>query len=76
MKSFRILFIFTLFLYNNAYATTANCTAGECEFMFSHHYDSAKTNCMQTLVYEEVKTEYLNFTIIKTGEKCTIIDSQ
>ena len=76
MKKLLTLFIFSLVFCNNTSAATVNCSGGKCEFMYSDHYEKASTYCSQTLVYEEVRTEYLYFEILETGEKCTIIDSK
>ena len=76
MKKLLILFIFSLTFCNNSNAAIANCSGGKCEFIHSDHYKKASTYCAQTLVYEEVQTEYLYFEILETGEQCTIIDSE
>ena len=76
MKKLLTLLILSFFIYNNANAAIANCSGGKCEFMYSDHYEKASTYCTQILSYEEVETEFLYFTISKTGEKCTIIDSE
>jgi hypothetical protein len=55
---------------------TANCSGGECEFNYSHHYKYAKTNCFQNLSFEEVETTFMYFTILKTKEECRILESQ
>ena len=76
MKKLLILFISGLTFCNNYNAATANCSGGKCEFIYSIHYEKASTYCSQTLVYEEVETEFTYFKILKTGEQCTIIDSE
>jgi len=76
MKKILTLFIFSLIFCNNVNADKANCSGGECEFMYSDHYEQASTYCAQTLTYEEVKTELLYFIILKTGEKCMVFDSK
>ena len=57
-------------------ATMATCMGGECEFMLSLHYEWAQTNCFQTLIMEEVETDFLSFTIEDTGEECLVFDSR
>ena len=56
-------------------AATANCSGGECEFDFSHHYKYAKTNCLQSLSFEEVETSFMFFMILKTGQECEVLES-
>ena len=76
MKIFLITIIINIVIWTNAIATTANCDNGKCGFINSIHYKSATTYCLQLLNYEEVKTDYLFFTILKTGEQCRVIDSE
>ena len=63
MKIFLITIIINIVIWTNAIATTANCDNGKCGFINSIHYKSATTYCLQLLNYEEVKTDYLFFTI-------------
>tara|TARA_B100000780_G_C20987577_1_gene394851 strand:+ start:237 stop:470 length:234 start_codon:yes stop_codon:yes gene_type:complete len=74
IKSIGILII-NLFIFNNLMAATANCSGGECKFNNSNHYKQAKTYCPQVLTYEDVKTDYTNFIITNTGEKCEIYEA-
>ena len=69
-----ILIIYPLFL-TNVIGADASCTGGECEFNNSIHYKTATTYCMQTLNYEEVKTDFQHFTILNTGEVCEVLES-
>ena len=57
-------------------AAKATCMGGECEFMLSLHYEWAETNCFQTLFMEEVRTDFLSFVIVETGETCLVFDSR
>ena len=75
MKKLLILFISSLTFCNNSNAATANCSGGKCEFIYSIHYEKASTYCSQTLVYEEVETEFLYFKILKTNEECKILSN-
>ena len=54
----------------------ATCFAGECEFVLSLHYEWAETNCFQTLIMEDVETNFLSFIIEETGEECLGFDSR
>ena len=73
-KIFNILII-NIFFFNNLIAATVNCSGGVCEFNNSYHYKYAKTYCLQSLNYEEVETDYVNFIIQKTGEKCAVYET-
>jgi hypothetical protein len=75
MKILLITIIVNIAFWTNAIATTVNCDNGKCDFINSIHYKSATTYCLQLLNYEEVKTDYLFFTILETGEQCRVIDS-
>ena len=73
-KLFSLAFLYILII-NNASAAIANCSGGECEMINSYHYSYVKTHCLQNLNFEEVKTDYLYFVISKTGQRCTVIES-
>jgi len=70
---FIILFSLTTAKANETYAT---CIAGECEFLLSLWYDYAETDCMQTLINEEVYTGPISFEIIKTGQTCLVYNEE
>ena len=76
MKKILGIVVLSLLLSGNSYAVTATCTDGECEFYLSTHYELAKTSCYQTLFNEEVETNFMSFTILETGEQCTVWDSR
>ena len=69
-----IIIIYPLF-FTNVIGANASCTGGKCEFSNSIHYKTATTYCMQTLSYEEVETDFQNFTILNTGEVCEVLES-
>ena len=69
-----ILILYTLFL-TKVFGANAICNGGKCEFNNSIHYKTATTYCMQTLNYEEVKTDFQYFTILNTGEVCEVLES-
>ena len=71
-----ILVILNLLLMSRVTAGTANCSGGECDFENSFHHKYAKTYCKQTLNYEAVTTDFLYFTIIKTGQKCNVFETK
>ena len=73
-KSITLLSIIFLII-TKVNAATANCSGGECEFDYSHHYKYAKTNCFQNLRFEEVETAFMYFTILKTGQECKVLES-
>ena len=75
MNKFFILIILNILFFSKVIAATANCANGECEFINSYHYKYAKTYCLQSLNYEEVETDYVNFIIQKTGEKCAVYET-
>ena len=75
MKKFLfILILYSLFL-TKVFGANASCNGGKCEFNNSIHYKTATTYCMQTLNYEEVKTDFQYFTILNTGEVCEVLES-
>ena len=74
MNKFFILIILNILFFSKVIAATANCDNGECEFFNSNHYKSAKTYCLQNLNFEDVQTEFLYFTILKTSEKCAVFE--
>ena len=75
MIKFSTLLILSFLISSNAMGTTANCTGGECQFNNSYHYTYAKTYCTETLSFEEVETNFLYFTILKTGKTCNVFES-
>jgi len=80
MKRHLMIKIFAIIFYilasKNLYAAMATCMGGECEMMLSIHYEWVETNCMQTLIMEEVETSFMYFTIVDTGQQCTVWDSR
>jgi len=74
MNKFLILVIIKIFFFSEVIAATANCDNGECKFTNSNHYMSAKTYCLQNLNFEDVQTEFLYFTILRTNEKCNVFE--
>ena len=74
IKSITLLSIIFLTI-TKVNAATANCSGGECEFNYSHHYSYVKTNCFQNLSFEEVETSFMFFTILKNGQKCQVLES-
>ena len=74
MNKFFILIILNILFFSKVIAATANCANGECEFINSYYYKYAKTYCSQNLSFEEVETELLYFTIVKTGQNCKVFD--
>jgi len=73
-KLLLILLLYSLSL-TKVFGANANCAGGNCIFTNSIHYETATTFCMQTLNYEEVKTDFLYFTILSTGEVCEVLES-
>ena len=69
-----VLILYPLFL-TKVFGANASCSGGKCKFTNSIHYDTATTYCMQTLSYEEVETDFQNFTILNTGEVCEVLES-
>ena len=61
---------------SNAYSEMATCYAGECEFFIGIWYEYAETNCMQTLMMEEVEQGPLGFEIVETGEYCMVFNER
>ena len=76
MKKLLAILVLGLLLSSNAYAARATCFGGQCEFIFSLHYEWAETSCYQSMVNEEVDTSFLYFTIVETGEECRVWDSR
>ena len=76
MKNFLILISFSVLIFTDVKGATVNCSNGECEFSYSIHYKYAKTYCLQTLSFEQVETQLLSFTILKTGEECKVTESR
>ena len=54
----------------------ATCFAGECEFFIGIWYEYAETNCMQSLMMEEVDQGPLGFTIVDTDEYCMVFNER
>ena len=75
MKKFLFLLILYPFFLTKLFGASASCNGGKCEFNNSIHYKTATTYCMQTLNYEEVKTDFQYFTILNTGEVCEVLES-
>tara|TARA_B100000795_G_C22495957_1_gene322089 strand:+ start:355 stop:588 length:234 start_codon:yes stop_codon:yes gene_type:complete len=75
MKKIIKISIINIFIVNSLMAATVNCIGGECEFNNSKHFKYAKTYCSQVLNYEDVETNYTNFIITKTGEKCEVFEN-
>ena len=48
--------VLSLLWCNVVYSAKATCSGGECEFMFSAHYEWVETSCYQTMWNEEVET--------------------
>lgn len=76
MKKFLVILVLGLFLTSNAYSDMATCFAGECEFFIGLWYEYAETNCMQTLMMEEVEQGPLGFEIVDTGEFCMVFNER
>ena len=74
-KLFLSIVVLCLFLSGNVNAATATCLSGKCDFYMSVDYESAETTCYQTLYNEEVETSVAEFTILDTGEKCSVLMS-
>ena len=78
MKKKIIILFLSFFLWSTAKAneTYATCLAGEWEFLLSIWYDYAETDCMQTLINEEVDTGPISFEIIETGQTCIVYNER
>ena len=76
MKKLLGIVVLSLFLSSNAYSEMATCFAGECEFFIGIWYDYAETNCLQTLMMEEVEQGPLGFEIVDTGEFCMVFNER
>ena len=74
----RILFsiILLTLLNTKVMSAKANCSGGECEITSSYHYEYIKTDCLQTMSFEEVKTDYLYFIILNTEQRCSVFESK
>ena len=61
---------------NVAYAIyyRATCDDGLCAFSLNIWYDYAETNCMQTLVNEQVIITFIYFEIVETGQRCIVFN--
>ena len=68
--------IFYILASKNLYAAMATCMGGECEMMLSIHYEWVETNCLQTLIMEEVETSFMYFEIVDTGQRCAVLDAR
>ena len=75
MKKFIIFKTLIFLISNNVMSATVNCIGGNCDFTNSVHYKTANTYCLQTIVFEEVKTDFLYFEILSTGEICEVFDT-
>ena len=76
MKIYLAIIFINIIMLNNTFSAEANCINGKCEIINSTHYKSVITYCLQTLNYEKVDTNYLFFTVLNTGEKCQVIESE
>tara|TARA_Y100000768_G_scaffold209420_1_gene157759 strand:- start:897 stop:1127 length:231 start_codon:yes stop_codon:yes gene_type:complete len=76
MKKTLTIILLSFLFYTNIYAAMATCFGGECEFVLSLHYEWAETSCFQTLIMEDVETNFLSFIIEETGEECLVFDSR
>ena len=76
MKKLFGVVVLCLFLSSNAYSDMATCFAGECEFFIGIWYEYADTNCMQSLMMEEVDQGPLGFTIVDTDEYCMVFNER
>jgi|TARA_B110000196_G_C20944601_1_gene566283 hypothetical protein len=65
-----------MLIFTSVNGATVNCSNGECKFSYSSHYEYARTNCPQTLNFENVETDYLHFTILETGKVCEVYESR
>ena len=74
MRKFLSLLFLSIFFNTSAIGVTVNCVGGECKFNNSYHYKYVKTHCLENLNFEEVDTDFLYFTILKTGKKCTVTE--
>ena len=68
--------ILLILFYTEVMGATANCSGGECNINNSYHYNSVKTNCMQTINFEEIETDYLYFIILNTQQRCSVFESE
>ena len=76
MKKLLSIVVLGLFLSSNAYSEMATCFAGECEFFIGIWYEYAETNCLQTLIMEEVEQGPIGFEIVDTGEFCMVFNER
>ena len=76
MKKILGIVILALLLCNTSNSAQANCSGGECEFIYSVHYEWANTSCYQTIFNEKVETNLTYFTIVKTGQQCQVFESK
>ena len=74
MKKLLGILVLGLLWCNIVNSAKATCFGGECEFIFSVHYEWAETGCYQTMYNEEVETNVMSFTIVETGQECQIFD--
>jgi len=61
---------------NVANSAKATCFGGECDILFSFHYEWVETNCFFSMFNEEVETSFLYFIVEDTGRKCLVFDSR
>ena len=67
MSKFLIILVLSyLSFFSNVISATANCSGGECQ---------AKTYCVEILTFEEVETNFSYFTILSTGKRCNVFES-
>ena len=64
-----------IFLISKVIAATADCWNWECEFNNSYHYKSAIICCLQTLIFEDVETQYSYFKTLKSGQICDVFEA-
>ena len=76
MKKLLCIVVLSLLISSNVYSEMATCFAGECEFFIGIWYEYAETNCLQTLMMEEVEQGPLGFEIVDTGEFCMVFNER
>ena len=76
MKKLLGILVLGLLWCNNVNAARATCIGGECDIMFSLHYEWVETNCFFSMFNEEVETSFLYFIVVDTDQKCLVFDSR
>ena len=76
MKKFLIILVAGMLWSNVANSAKATCLGGECDILFSFHYEWVETNCFFSMFNEEVETSFLYFIVEDTGRKCLVFDSR